>query len=424
MVRRLSDYDVQFDKMFTVPEATKLFSWYLQQGKNEDSFNFALDVRKLKTIEDPEKQIQLILHIVDTYIVDRASCEINIEMAEKRPLLRLINESRQREKRELVVPLNLFDSVLAIALRELKDDAFGRFCWSRCLEDYVQKSKDDSFLMSIGKRKIPRVDDLKIEQEDFYHFAITDAEIKKIFNIVEDVAEWRGIQSKKEKPCYAYIRSIKNSDGNSMFIAKACGKLNYCAEHVLDALLHSDRRKEWDHEAVTHTYHGYTPPTQDTYGQNTTLFFIDMPFYLQNRASLLTGTLLFDNVRQCYFWIEKTVLPATHPAIKEKVDAGAVHSEAWFLIQVVKVSDTSCRYIHTGIIDNHMQMNSEFVFKKITKSHLKKMHNSIDKLCVSIKDTWYKERAKNHHGLYDALDDFVTRYPNGKTWTQDEIKND
>jgi hypothetical protein len=424
MVKKLSDYDVLFDALFTVAEATKLFASYLAQSLNDDGFNFVLQVRELKlntTMSDAEK-VKLVLNILDTYIVEGAPKEVNIDAVTKEPAIKLVEETQQREKTELLVPLTLFDRVASVITRELKEDAFCRFTRSQCLEDYIKKCKDDTFLLSIGKQKEGKRDPLKLEVEDFYNHSITDGDIKKMFAFAEDNSEWipvrRTKRNEKERGFYSYIRPIKNKDNETIFSGKATGTLPYSAEHALDALMHFDRRKEWEHTQVRFEQIDYTPDNDHMYSQHTCIYEINMPFPLKRRITPVAGSLLYDYVRQCYFWIGKTLQPFKHDSMEQSLKSGVVVLDLWIFIQFYKVSENSCRYVYIGIGDFHMQVNSLFIFKEYCKKHFKEMHSKWIEIIESIKDTYPKQRAQNNAQLYNTLDDFRTKFPDGKTWTE------
>ena len=66
-----------------------------------------------------------------------------------------------------------------------------------------------------------------------------------------------------------------------------------------------------------------------------------------------------------------------------------------------------------------MAINSIHLLKRILKKHFVDMHKSWLKIGESIKDKWMLERPKQHNQLYDTLDDFNKKYPQGKTWTEE-----
>jgi hypothetical protein len=422
MGKKLADYDIRFEALFTVPEATTLFRSYLARSLNDDGFNFVLEVRELKanTTLSNEEKLAKILEIVDTYIVEGSQKEVNIDAATKKPVIKIVDETLQ--KTDLVVPVTVFDDIAAVITRELKEDAFCRFIRSECLEDYLKRCKDDSFLFSIAKKKEEARDPVRVEAEDFYNLNITDAHISKMFAFAEDCGEWlpvrRTKRNERERSNYSYVRAIKNADGQTIYSGKATGSLPFSAEHGLHALMHFDRRKEWDHIQNRWDVIDFVPSDNERmYSQHTSVYEIVPPFPLKKRITQVAGSLLYDNVRQCYFWIGKTLQPFKHESMQESLKSGSVAMDLWVFIQFYKVSETSCRYVYIGIADMHMQINSLFMFRKMLKTHFKSMHDSWVGICESIKDTWEKQRPEHDAKLYATLDDFRSKFPEGKTWT-------
>jgi hypothetical protein len=421
--KALADFDVQFESLFTVPEATSLFTSYLALSHNEDGFLFAREVRTLKRIIEEKDQVASIIHIVDNYIQTNARFEINVDIYTKQAITHKVQESGQRSTEKLVVPLTIFDNALGVVQRELHEDAFCRFIRSAHLEDYLKKCKDDTFLLSIASKKPEKQDKIKLELEDFYNHAITDADIRKMFRITEDSADWTPLRRTKlgerERQNYAFYRPIKNKDDQTIYVAKATGLLPFCAEHALDICMHFDRRPEWDHIQNRFEQVDYQESSHDRmYSQSCCVYEGNMPFPLKKRVAPVTGSLLYDNIRQCYFWVAKSTYPFTHPMVSNMVNNQChVIMDLWIFVQFYKVSEHSCRYVYMGITDMHMQFNSITLLKRILKKHFKDMHKTWLSMGESIRQKYKTERPKQHNQMYDTLADFRKKFPEGKSWT-------
>ena len=143
-----------------------------------------------KNAKKDQEAVTALLEIVDSFIVEGSKKEVNVTGEIKRAILKTVDTAGQREKSsELLVPHSVFDEALAVVLRELNEDAFCRFIRSEYLSEYIKSCKDDTFLMSIGIKKEEKLDKIKLEYEDFFNHEITDTDIKKMFNIVEDSSD-------------------------------------------------------------------------------------------------------------------------------------------------------------------------------------------------------------------------------------------
>jgi hypothetical protein len=395
MKHKLNDYTVEFDSVFRVPDARALFMRYLMQQKNDNGFSFLLDVRSLGDAANEKEVVSKVLQIVDSYIKLGGVKEINIDVMMRMPILHKIERTKQYDNRtKLVVPLDIFATAAAMIHRELRDDAFIKFIRSHEFTTIVDTR--EGFLGEVTHRRKKR-STWHMDTQRFHDTVITDGDISNIVKVIADSYEWE-LHRRNKEGNFVFMKKIM-VNSNEVYIGKSTGHVQCSAEQALISFTDFDQYKTFDMKN-----HIPTNTIGNTYAQLTGIYEIPMSFPLKNRASLCTSTLVYDKDQRCYIWLCKSILPQDDVPKKATM-------ECWVITQFFQISETSCRYVHSIIADFHVPLATKKFFRGFYTKLFAEFHDILGKLCIHTPN-----KPNNNAKVLDTLDDFTTRFPQGKSW--------
>jgi hypothetical protein len=407
--RDYDNYVIEFECLFRVPEARSLFICYLQHDADKNGFEFLLDVRSLTYAASEIEMVYKVLQIVDMYIQIGSIKQINIDASVRHPIMAKMESTDQRcSLAKLAVPNDLFEEAAKCVHADLVNDAFASFIRSPSFINAVRTI--DGFLGKVGRIRNAETT-WKLDGWRFHDPVIRDSEVRDICQFVADNPEWKIIEKKKSlnDECHSFIRKITTDSGKS-YAGKTIGHLPYTAEHALISFMDFDRYKT-TLKGFNHIE--YIDPNVvkgHTYAQSSGVYEIAMQFPMRNRASLCTSTLLYDSAQKCYICIFKTVHSGAN-YVKE-VLSNRSNMDCWVIAQFFQSPiPTRCRYVYTVIADFHTPLANKKLFRSHFKRNFEDFHYVLEELCPI--NTF---KPNNSARLLDALDNFTSRFPDGKSW--------
>jgi hypothetical protein len=118
----LTKYEVQFSRLLSVEAAREHFRQFLRKQLAEESLSFLVAVTEFKTVVASEK-VNSLLRIYDAFLKMNAEQEINIPSREREQVLKILTESNQFNKTDvLLVSEKIFDTMYNTVYRELRED--------------------------------------------------------------------------------------------------------------------------------------------------------------------------------------------------------------------------------------------------------------------------------------------------------------
>jgi hypothetical protein len=145
----LEGNEVQFEIVLGHPDLRNLFHKFLESTFNAEPLMFMRAVSDFTRCQDPIEQVSLALYIVDHFVVNNSTYEINIDNKQRIPVLKSLEDTKQRESPDqLLIPINIFTALYAHVFSGLKEDGFPRYIKSELFYDFVTE-KGTKFIYDI-----------------------------------------------------------------------------------------------------------------------------------------------------------------------------------------------------------------------------------------------------------------------------------
>lgn len=150
-VNFLEGFEVQFDIIFSYPQVQEHFHEYLRRTHNEEGFLFLMAVNRFKSANNAATQAKLANEIVETFLVIGSTNEVNIDNDSRTNVLDTFDKTGQKDNETtLLVSLNIFDVIVNIIRKEIKEDGFPRYVRTQSFSDFAHQQGHE-FVVNILK---------------------------------------------------------------------------------------------------------------------------------------------------------------------------------------------------------------------------------------------------------------------------------
>ncbi|KAL0479724.1 regulator of G-protein signaling [Acrasis kona] len=414
---------IPFENVFSNQVLRDHFYSFLKRSFNDDGFSFLLAKEKYDAEANVEKKLEMLHDMLDTYIKEGCQREVNVDAKSRRDAEGAINECILKKTPP---PDSLLEEISEIIFRELRNDSFARYQRSEGFLDLIDSQGLD-FINSIShKEGDSQTASILFSSQDFNQKTINDSDIKLIFRLCEDSADWVAMRRSKkgevERDLFSYVSKsvFRASDGTQIKLAKLTGIVPYSAEQTLHALVRKDLRKLWDSNEVRNNAFAYN--SEGDYSVTVQDYAMTLiPVLMKKRQAIKMSTVLYDTNRKCFLYACKTT-----EAFQFEQDPKAVQMHFYFGVAIYNISESRCRYVYTlyyqyGKPGSH---DSEFTFRLSMKQKSKAMHEGIIKACDIQKKNDFK-RPENSNSALETLDDFKKKYlsttGSQKTWDIEDL---
>lgn len=149
----IKQFHIHFKSVFTNSDMFNAFREHMIIEHNSESLDFLIDLDQFEDLEGkPKEQLDLIKHLVNTYLKEESSKALNIGSELKNMILKETKEQMASDKWIMEKePKEIFDPLKRSILLEMKTDVFPRFVRSAACLTVVQKCKNNDSVASLKK---------------------------------------------------------------------------------------------------------------------------------------------------------------------------------------------------------------------------------------------------------------------------------
>jgi hypothetical protein len=402
-------YEVQFQRVFKVPEVLENFAIYLKKCLVEESLLFILAVEEYRT---SSPTIEKMRDIHGKFIKSSGTHEINIPGSNKEKIEQVIS---QYDNKSAIEPdLTVFNEVYDSVLRDLRGDVFPRYIRTNNFKTFIL-SKGENFYkeIAIDVSTFNRCD-LLIRPSDFDSKYITKQDVDFIKQMLQDSNDWitmsKAVKKGEISDHYAYISRTSYSMNDrlrKLGITKFTGVLPVSAKEFLPAFLDRDMAKIWDKNMESDVLLEHLPASNSPdqpYSCVLANYTVKKMPIIKRRRMQVVLTLLYDDSSRSYLWVGKSTTAYPFPETSEPT--------CWmagiYAYVLHEVNDTSCKYTHICYLDSGLPMKLEEMFQnKSYAIRAKGIQEGLLKICKAY--VGRSDKPKNDLGSFSNLNDYLTK---------------
>jgi hypothetical protein len=199
----ISNYIIQFQSVFIVPEIGSAYYQFLKKEYNTDTWDFILEFQTFEKLLKKNNHKRIFLQVksmTETFIQEKSPKELVIGNTLKDFILEKQKQLSETGWNIDIRPLELFEPVKQIITMEHKNDAFKRFIRTKACLKLVEKHQNVKGVL------LPQVSKVfSYKDEDFQNVPLTDqdSEFMKIMQL--DNTDWKISYSDKKNKVTGYI---------------------------------------------------------------------------------------------------------------------------------------------------------------------------------------------------------------------------
>ncbi|KAL0491539.1 regulator of G-protein signaling [Acrasis kona] len=198
--------EVPFEILFSMPNVQEHFHEYLKRTHNEDGFLFIMAVNEFKNMNnDSFEQANFAVSIMDTFLTVGSQHEINIDNESRSGAINVI-----LDKNRVGYPgvqNEVFDDIVAIVRKEMKDDGFLRYVHTAYFGDFIRSQGREFVIDVITPGLNPKNQTFHISQ--VLSIAYMRSALRKfgnrkhelIIDIYEEIQRFRSLRGCSRKEC-------------------------------------------------------------------------------------------------------------------------------------------------------------------------------------------------------------------------------